>query len=282
MDRQSNIILGNPEIEALVSGQREIPQTLLLAGPSGAGRNYFARLIAASYIGQHQSWVMEGTHPDCIVVKGKGASGQIPVKDVREALRESVKSPAAGNARVVIICDCEMLNPASANALLKSLEEPTPGLAFILTAEGASSVPATVLSRCELYAVKPVTKDICKAFVSRKMKNAEEAHIEMAISVFGGRIGSVLKCLSDPKQMDFAKKALSLKNALAAGDKTGVMSITSSLKTREEALTLVSFTMISLEQTMSPAAALLLSDAAQDLRSNMPIALCFAALSAKL
>lgn len=274
------MLAGNGEINELITGAREIPQALLLAGPRGCGRNYAARLIAARYIEKHPEWVMNDTHPDCIVLRGQGASGQIPVKPVREALRESVKSPAAGSARAIIICDCESLNPASANALLKSLESPPDNLVFILTSEGTASVPATVLSRCELHPVREVSREECKKFVQQAMPQAKSADIEKAAEVFGGRIGLALKALSDRRRMEAAERALRLRQALANRDKAEIMAVAAPLKTREEAQTLLSDCMISLEQSGSSQAAELLNRAAESLRANMPLALCFAGLAA--
>ena len=50
--------------------------------------------------------------------------------------------------RVVLICPAESMNPGSANALLKSLEEPSAGVVFLLVSHQPSKLPATVRSRC--------------------------------------------------------------------------------------------------------------------------------------
>lgn len=272
-------LVGNPAVNRLITGERVIPQALLLAGPRGCGRNYAARLIAARYIGTHPEWVMNGTHPDCLVLRGQGASGQIPIRAVREATAEMAKSPAAGQARAVIIRDCEALGTAAANALLKSLEEPPRDVVFILTAEGASSVPATVLSRCELCPVCETDPAECLQYISSVTRSPDAVR---AAEVFPGRIGLILKAAESKKRMEAVDRALALKKALLSGDKTGVMTCTAPLKTREEAQQLIGDCMIALERQAQPQAAALLSAAAEALRGNMPTSLCFAGMAAGL
>ena len=82
--------------------------------------------------------------------------------------------------------------------------------------------------------------------------------------------------------MEAVDRALALKKALLSGDKTGVMTCTAPLKTREEAQQLIGDCMIALERQAQPQAAALLSAAAEALRGNMPISLCFAGMAAGL
>ena len=275
-------LIGCREVKSLLAAPLPLPHAILLVGPRGCGRNFAARLIAAKQIGTHADWIESGIHPDCITLAGQGASGQIPIKAVREALREISNSPAAGNGRAVLVRDAAALNQSSANALLKSLEEPPQGVVFIFTAEGTSAVPVTVLSRCAVYPVSEVTKEECAARVSDMLPRADRTAINKAIEVFGGRIGLVALAVKDRQGEERLQKTLKLREALISRDKTAVMAITSGIKTREEALAAIGDVLVSLEKAGEAGAAQAMQSAAADIKGNMPLALVFAYAAAGL
>lgn len=88
----------------------------------------------------------------------KSASSKTPSKDIRiEQVRSlatfmNVSTHRAG-LRVVVLYPAEALNAASANALLKTLEEPPPGTVFILVAHRIERLLPTILSRCRKIAL---------------------------------------------------------------------------------------------------------------------------------
>ncbi len=102
---------------------------------------------------------------ECLVLQGEGASGQIPVKKVREAReaiqRSALSTDAAG--RVLFIYGAQNLNGSSANAMLKIIEEPPEGVLFLLTATSAATVLPTIRSRCAAYTIAPVPAADCAA-----------------------------------------------------------------------------------------------------------------------
>lgn len=277
-------LIGNQRINELIADPERLPQAVLLVGPLGCGRNFAARLLAAAHIEQHPEWVMRGIHPDCITVSGQGASGQITIKSVREAMANAAESPAAGRGRAVLIRDCERLNASSANALLKGIEEPVGSVVYILTAEGEASVPQTIRSRCAVYPVCEVAAKQCAEAVGRMAKGAQPADIKKAAELYGGRIGLVYKAVTDKKRMRRLETALLLRSALISRDKAGLMAAAAPLSQREEAQSVISDCMISLERS-GEAACLpceILEEASLALRANMPLALCFAHAAARL
>ncbi|MCX7755208.1 MAG: hypothetical protein N2117_08165, partial [Anaerolineales bacterium] len=76
---------------------------------------------------------------------------QIRVEATRAALAFAQTTSARGRAKVVLIHPAERLNAESANALLKTLEEPPPHAIFILATTESHKIPATVLSRCQRH-----------------------------------------------------------------------------------------------------------------------------------
>ncbi len=141
-----------------------LSHSLLLVGEPGCGAGFAARCLAADYLypqgGPHAEAVLRGEDTECLTLRGEGASGQIPVAKIRtarEAIQRSALS-ADARGRVLFLYGAQNLNGASANALLKILEEPPEGVLFLLTAVSAATVLATIRSRCALYTVAPVAR----------------------------------------------------------------------------------------------------------------------------
>ena len=152
------------ELGAALRGGR-LPHAVLLVGEPGCGAGFAARCLAADYLypqgGPHAEAVLKKEDTECLVLQGEGASGQIPVKKVREAReaiqRSALSTDAAG--RVLFIYGAQNLNGtqgSAANALLKIIEEPPEGVLFLLTAPNAAVVLPTIRSRCAAYTIAPV------------------------------------------------------------------------------------------------------------------------------
>ena len=129
-------IAGNRELKqdlktALGSGR--IAHSILLVGEPGCGAGFAARCLAADYLypngGPHAEAVLRGQDTESIVVRGEGASGQIKVEAIRDARQNIQKSALSSDAegRVLFIYGAQNLNGASANAMLKIMEEPPEG-----------------------------------------------------------------------------------------------------------------------------------------------------------
>lgn len=133
----------------------------LFSGPRGVGKTTSARLLAmalncaaddpeARPCGRCESCAMirAARHPD---VTELDAASNNSVEDVRE-LRERVRLASLhGGWRVWILDEAHMLSTPAANALLKTLEEPPPGLVFVLATTEPEKLPPTVLSRCQHF-----------------------------------------------------------------------------------------------------------------------------------
>ena len=159
------------ELGAALRGGR-LPHAVLLVGEPGCGAGFAARCLAADYLypqgGPHAEAVLKKEDTECLVLQGEGASGQIPVKKVREAReaiqRSALSTDAAG--RVLFIYGAQNLNGtqgSAANALLKIIEEPPEGVLFLLTAPNAAVVLPTIRSRCAAYTIAPVPAADCAA-----------------------------------------------------------------------------------------------------------------------
>ena len=152
---------------------------LLFKGTRGIGKLDLAMSFAQSLLCQHPDetdfacgkcpschWFGQGSHPDFRLIQpeamspegeenesGKKPSKQISVDQIRGLADFAGMSAHQGGRRIVVIHPAEAMNPNAANALLKSLEEPPPGLLFILVSHKPQQLLPTVLSRCLSFAL---------------------------------------------------------------------------------------------------------------------------------
>ncbi|CAN5470912.1 DNA polymerase III subunit gamma/tau [soil metagenome] len=141
---------------ALARGR--VGHAYLFSGPRGVGKTTTARLVAMAVncereekpCGECESCrlVRSGSHPD---VTELDAASNNSVEDIRD-LREHVSLAAIrGGKRVWVLDEAHMLSKSAANALLKTLEEPPPGLVFVLATTEPEKLPPTILSRCQHF-----------------------------------------------------------------------------------------------------------------------------------
>ncbi|WP_346670347.1 hypothetical protein [uncultured Subdoligranulum sp.] len=178
-----------------------LPHAVLLIGEAGCGAGFAARCLAADYLypqgGPHAEAVLKQEDTECLVLQGEGASGQIPVKRVRE-MREAIQHSALSTdaaGRVLFIYGAQNLNGSSANAMLKIIEEPPEGVLFLLTATSAATVLPTIRSRCAAYTIAPVPAADCAALLRDRGLPAALAD-ELAF-VYEGHVGNALRAFQD-------------------------------------------------------------------------------------
>lgn len=153
----------------LLEGRAAWPHALLLDGPRGIGKRILAMNLARSLLCEHAQvdgsacgdcpscrYVSAGQHPDLrwvepFLTEDDGtikALDAIPVDAIRALTRWAQITSHRGRAKVALIVPAESMNPAAANALLKTLEEPPPETYLILIAHQPGRLPATIRSRC--------------------------------------------------------------------------------------------------------------------------------------
>lgn len=155
----------------------------LFCGPVGVGKSALAEKLANALLCQNvvaQSTaepgalsacghckscllIQAGTHPDKRLTQVDGQS--IGVDDIRGVSDFMNLSAAQNGNKVVIIENCEKMTTAAANALLKTLEEPSNSRFLILTTSQAAQLPATILSRCAKTDVKVTNSELVQQWL---------------------------------------------------------------------------------------------------------------------
>ena len=137
-------IFGNEPIKAYLKSaleEKRLPQTLLFSGPDGIGKSLFARVLTKELLGSEKS-------ADFHLLKPEGKSGLYAIDTLREMIEKDHAAPFEGIGKVFLLADAHRMQPAAANALLKTLEEPTEDSTFILLSSNPHEILPTILSRC--------------------------------------------------------------------------------------------------------------------------------------
>jgi DNA polymerase-3 subunit delta' len=106
-------------------------------------------------------------HPDFIAVAPIEDSKLIRVEQIRELTEALTLTAHGGGATVTLLHPADAMNANAANALLKTLEEPRPGVTLILVTDQPSRLPATVISRCQLLRIGPPARTASIAWLER-------------------------------------------------------------------------------------------------------------------
>lgn len=193
-----------PAWDRLVALGERLPHALVLVGPAGLGKRALAEALAARLLCDAPAvdghacgacapcqWRRAGSHPDLHLVipaadaelaaaegeeadpaavresSGKAASNQIVIEQIR-ALQAALTVTGHHSARRAVVLDpAEAMNPYTANALLKLLEEPPAGCTFILVSDAPRRLLPTIRSRCQQWSFAPLAQAELAAWLSR-------------------------------------------------------------------------------------------------------------------
>ena len=150
--------------------QEKISHAYLFSGPRGTGKTSVAKIFAKAMNCPNQvagepcnkcyicQAVTDGSLEDVIEMDAASNNGVDEIRDIRD---KSTYAPSVARYKVYIIDEVHMLSTGAFNALLKTLEEPTPNVVFILATTELHKIPATILSRVQRFEFKSIkTQDI--------------------------------------------------------------------------------------------------------------------------
>ena len=182
--RETATLYGQPQAEATIAdaiASGRLHHGWLVTGEEGTGKATFAYRLARFLLAQPEELpslvrsldapdertarqVASLSHPGLFVVRrawdqsGKKFRQSIAIDEVR-ALRHFLQRTAASPWRVVIVDTADDLNLNSANALLKSLEEPPVRTVFLILSNAPGRLLPTIRSRCRVLRLEPLGRD---------------------------------------------------------------------------------------------------------------------------
>ena len=145
--------------------QEKISHAYLFSGPRGTGKTSVAKIFAKAMNCPNQvagepcnncyicQAVTDGSLEDVIEMDAASNNGVDEIRDIRD---KSTYAPSVAHYKVYIIDEVHMLSTGAFNALLKTLEEPTPNVVFILATTELHKIPATILSRVQRFEFKSI------------------------------------------------------------------------------------------------------------------------------
>lgn len=158
--------------------QRQLPHALLLHGPAGVGKQQFATEFAQSLLCESpgpQSMpcgacracmqFQAHTHPDYHCICPEEDSRVIKIDQIRQLCDSLSLSSHHAGYRPILIVPAEAMNPAAANSLLKTLEEPPAHTLLILISHQPSLLSATIRSRCQRLTIGLPTAEQARQWV---------------------------------------------------------------------------------------------------------------------
>jgi DNA polymerase-3 subunit delta' len=218
--RANPTLLGHDDAEATVleafrTGRMH--HAWLITGPEGVGKATFAyrfarRLLAGRPTGESLALdpadpvfrrVAAGSHADLLTVermlneKTKRMKTQIAVEDVRKINGFMSLTPAEGGWRVVVVDGAEDMNQASANALLKILEEPPPRAILLLVCASPGRLLPTIRSRCRRLRLTPLADEPMGMLLGRFLPGLDADERGRLITLAEGSPGRAIMLAED-------------------------------------------------------------------------------------
>ena len=187
-------IVGQERAIAVLERAAERPvHAYLLVGPRGSGVEDAARAFAARLIDVDDdrgvALVRRGMHPDVVEFEPGAASYSVK-GDVRgRILPEAMRAPIEAARKVLVIHEAERLHGnqnESANAMLKTLEEPPPSTVILLVTAVPEDLLPTIRSRCQRIDFDPVPDTQVAIALEREGVPGEDATLAAALS--GGQL----------------------------------------------------------------------------------------------
>ncbi len=164
---------------ALQERRVRLPHALLLVGQKGLGKFELARRFAASLLCESPqpdglacgkclacNWFEQGNHPDFRLLQPEALSDEAEVEEGKKKPSQQITIDQVrgldeffnvgthrGGLRIVLVNPTEAMNRSTANSLLKTLEEPSPGTLFLMVSSEPMRLLPTIRSRCQVVPI---------------------------------------------------------------------------------------------------------------------------------
>ena len=186
---------------------QKISHGYLFVGARGCGKTSVARIFAHEI--NHFDYQLEDNYVDIIEID---AAVFTMVENIRELRDKAMLAPTTGKYKVYIIDEIHMLSKNAFNALLKILEEPPEHIVFIFATTNPEKIPATILSRVQIFHFKLADKSVMQPFLENICQkegiNIEKDALSLLIEQGGGSFRDSLSILDQLSNLHADKSTL--------------------------------------------------------------------------
>ena len=186
---------------------QKISHGYLFVGARGCGKTSVARIFAHEI--NHFDYQLEDNYVDIIEID---AAVFTMVENIRELRDKAMLAPTTGKYKVYIIDEIHMLSKNAFNALLKILEEPPEHVVFIFATTNPEKIPATILSRVQIFHFKLADKSVMQPFLENICQkegiNIEKDALSLLIEQGGGSFRDSLSILDQLSNLHTDKSTL--------------------------------------------------------------------------
>ena len=156
-------------------------------------------------------------HADLSLVQASEIGGTLKVEQIREVQRAISLSPYEAKYRIALFLRFDEANINASNALLKVLEEPPASTILLLTAETPESLLPTIVSRCEILRLRPLSFETLSAGL-QNMASIPKDNANFLAHISQGRPGTALTLYKDPSLLERRQEILDLHFHLLRAD----------------------------------------------------------------
>lgn len=229
-------ILGQPQVRDFLRASVRscrVTHAYLFTGPAGSNKTLAAYALAQAVMcpkgpdgprgGECGACdacrrIMRKKHPDVRYFAPAGATGYL-VEQIREIVADTALAPVQAKRKVYILDRVDLLGKSSANAFLKTLEEPPADVVLILLGRTRESVLPTILSRCQVVPFRHIPASEAAGIV-RQNTGAPIEQARMAIEACGGSITRAIEFLraAGNERLAFRTEVLGIMASLSRAD----------------------------------------------------------------
>ncbi len=160
-------------VDQLTNAVAQPVHAYLFLGPEGCGKEEAARVFAGALLSGNDDpahrtndMAWRGVHPDMHEIRREGAS--ILVDQVEDVLTVASMTPSEGAHKVIVMHEVDLMQPAAIVRMLKTLEEPPPGVFFVMLADQLVDSLVTIASRCVTIHFSPLDEAVIVETLQRE------------------------------------------------------------------------------------------------------------------